>query len=44
MPLVGRADAAYTFIHVRDLVRAIAAAVERPAVGDTIFVGPPGSR
>jgi nucleoside-diphosphate-sugar epimerase len=41
MPLVGRADAAYTFIHVRDLVRAIAAAVERPAVGDTIFAGHP---
>jgi nucleoside-diphosphate-sugar epimerase len=41
MPLVGRADAAYTFIHVHDLVRAIAAAVDRPAVGDTIFAGHP---
>jgi nucleoside-diphosphate-sugar epimerase len=39
LPLVGRTDAAYTFIHVRDLVRAIAAAIERPAVGDTIFAG-----
>jgi nucleoside-diphosphate-sugar epimerase len=41
MPLVGRPDAAYTFIHVRDLVRAIAAAIETPARGDTIFVGHP---
>jgi nucleoside-diphosphate-sugar epimerase len=41
MPLVGRADAAYTFIHVTDLVRAIAAAIDRPAGGDTIFVGHP---
>jgi nucleoside-diphosphate-sugar epimerase len=39
MPLVGRVDAAYTFIHVRDLVRAIAAAVDRPAAGDTVFAG-----
>jgi nucleoside-diphosphate-sugar epimerase len=39
MPLVGRTDAAYTFIHVHDLVRAIAAAVVHPAVGDTIFAG-----
>ena len=44
MPLVGRAGAAYTFIHVTDLVRAIAAALDRPAGGDgddTIFVGHP---
>jgi nucleoside-diphosphate-sugar epimerase len=41
MPLVGRADAAYTFIHVTDLVRAIAAAIDRGAGGDTIFVGHP---
>lgn len=41
MPLVGRADAAYTFVHVRDLVRAIAAAVDHPASGETIFVGHP---
>jgi nucleoside-diphosphate-sugar epimerase len=39
MPLVGRTDAAYSFIHVHDLVRAIAAAVDHPAVGDTIFAG-----
>ena len=41
MPLVGRVDAAYTFIHVRDLVRAIAAAVDRPAPGNTVFAGHP---
>ena len=41
MPLVGRADAAYMFIHVTDLVRAIAAAIDRPADLDTIFVGHP---
>ena len=34
-------DAAYSFIHVRDLVRAIAAAVDHPAIGETIFVGHP---
>ena len=45
LPLVGRADAAYTFVHVSDLVRAITAAVDRPAAGDapgeTMFVGHP---
>ena len=41
MPLVGRADAAYTFVHVADLVRAIEAAVDRPSTGDTMFVGHP---
>ena len=41
MPLVGRVDAAYTFIHVADLVRAITAAVDHPAAGDTMFVGHP---
>ena len=41
MPLVGRLDAAYTFIHVTDLVRAITAAVDSPAVGETMFVGHP---
>ena len=39
LPLVGRADAAYTFVHVSDLVRAIAAAVDRPAAGEIMFVG-----
>jgi dihydroflavonol-4-reductase len=41
MPLVGRADAAYSFIHVHDLTRAIAAAVDRPATGETMFAGHP---
>lgn len=41
MPLVGRKNAAYTFIHVADLVRAIEAAIDRPVGGDTIFVGHP---
>jgi dihydroflavonol-4-reductase len=39
MPLVGRTDARYTFIHVRDLVRAIVAALDHPATGDTMFAG-----
>ncbi len=38
MPLVGRASATYSVIHVDDLVGAIAAAVERRPEGDTIFV------
>jgi dihydroflavonol-4-reductase len=41
LPLVGRTDAAYTFIHVADLVRVIAAAVDRPAERDILFVGHP---
>jgi dihydroflavonol-4-reductase len=41
MPLVGRIDAAYSFIHIHDLVRAIAAAVDRPTAGDAIFAGHP---
>jgi len=41
LPLVGRAGAAYTMIHVADVVRAIAAAVDAQLTGDTIFVGHP---
>ena len=41
LPLVGRADAAYTFIHIADLVRVITAAADRSAAGDTLFVGHP---
>ena len=41
LPLVGRAAAAYTFVHVRDVVRAIAAAVDAAAVGEILFVGHP---
>jgi nucleoside-diphosphate-sugar epimerase len=39
LPLVGRVDAAYTFVHVTDVVRSIAAAIDRPASGETVFVG-----
>ena len=38
LPLVGRAGAAYAFIHVDDVVRAIVSAVERIDVGGAIFV------
>ena len=41
LPLVGRRDAAYTFIHVSDLVRAIVAGVERTAAAGTVFAGHP---
>jgi len=41
LPLVGRANAAYTFVHVRDVVRTIVAAIERPVEGVTMFVGHP---
>jgi nucleoside-diphosphate-sugar epimerase len=40
LPIVGRADAAFTFIHVRDVVRAILAAVDVDASGP-MFVGHP---
>jgi nucleoside-diphosphate-sugar epimerase len=39
LPLVGRTDAAYTFIHVADLVRVITAALDHPAKRDVLFVG-----
>jgi nucleoside-diphosphate-sugar epimerase len=38
LPLVGRAGAAYTFIHVGDLVRAITAAIDSDVSG-ALFVG-----
>jgi nucleoside-diphosphate-sugar epimerase len=41
LPLVGRTDAAYTLIHVSDVVRAIAAAIESDVERDAIFVGHP---
>lgn len=41
LPLVGRTDAAYTFIHVADLVRVITAALDRQAEHDILFVGHP---
>ena len=39
LPLIGRADAAYTFVHVRDVVRTIAAAIDAAAAGEILFVG-----
>ncbi|HZR22614.1 MAG TPA: NAD-dependent epimerase/dehydratase family protein [Vicinamibacterales bacterium] len=39
LPLVGRPSAAYTFIHVADVVRAIAAAIDCDVTGETIFLG-----
>ena len=41
LPLVGRADAAYTFVYIDDLVTAILAAVARGPDGATMFVGHP---
>jgi nucleoside-diphosphate-sugar epimerase len=41
LPLVGRRDAAYTFIYVHDVIRAIEAALAGPALQDSVFVGHP---
>ena len=41
LPLVGRAGASYTFVHVSDVVRAIAAAIDTVADREIIFVGHP---
>jgi nucleoside-diphosphate-sugar epimerase len=41
LPLVGRSTAAFTFIEVRDVVRAIVAAVDRRLESETLFVGHP---
>jgi nucleoside-diphosphate-sugar epimerase len=41
MPLVGRRDAAYVFMHVADTVRAIEAAIETRRQGDVMFIGHP---
>jgi dihydroflavonol-4-reductase len=43
LPLIGRPGAAYTVIHVADVVRAIAAAVDADLAGEAIFVGHPAS-
>ena len=40
LPLVGRAGAAYTFIHIADVVRAITAAIDLEVSG-AVFVGHP---
>jgi nucleoside-diphosphate-sugar epimerase len=39
LPLVGRATAAYTVIHVSDLIRAIVAALDSNADRQTVFAG-----
>jgi nucleoside-diphosphate-sugar epimerase len=41
VPLLGNPDAAYTFIHVDDCVRAIVAAIERRLDREVLFVGHP---
>ena len=41
LPLLGRPGAAYTFVHVSDVVRAIDAAMDAHASGDVFFVGHP---
>ena len=41
LPLVGRTDAAYTFVHVNDVVRTIGAAVEASIDREILFVGHP---
>ena len=41
LPLVGRAGAGFTFIHVSDLVRAIDAAIDRETDRGIIFAGHP---
>jgi dihydroflavonol-4-reductase len=41
LPLFGRPGAAYTFVHVSDVVRAIDAAIDRRRDGEIFFVGHP---
>lgn len=41
LPLVGRGDAAYTVVHVGDVVRTIEAALAPGGGNDTLFVGHP---
>ena len=41
LPMIGRADAAYTFVHVGDVVRAIDAAIDAWSYGDIVFVAHP---
>jgi len=38
LPLVGRPDAAYAFVHVDDVVRAVVAAVDKTAISGPVFV------
>ena len=39
LPNIGYSSAAYTFVYIPDLVRAIASAVDRGSSGDVLFVG-----
>jgi nucleoside-diphosphate-sugar epimerase len=39
LPLVGNPAAAYTFVYIDDLVRAVLAAVDRRLRGEVIFLG-----
>lgn len=41
LPMIGRPDATYTFVHVGDVVRAIDAAIDVQLDGDIVFVGHP---
>ena len=41
LPNIGRRSAAYTFVYISDVVRAIAAAADQGASGDVLFVGHP---
>jgi nucleoside-diphosphate-sugar epimerase len=41
LPIIGRRDAAYTFVHVSDVSRAIGAAIDGSADGQVFFVGHP---
>ena len=41
LPLVGREGAAYTFVHVSDMVRAVVAAIDTAADREILFVGHP---
>jgi nucleoside-diphosphate-sugar epimerase len=41
LPLIGRADAAYSFVHVHDVVRTIGAAIDAPVRDEVLFVGHP---
>ena len=41
VPVVGRPGAAYTFVYIPDVVRAIEAALDKASVGGTFFVGHP---
>jgi nucleoside-diphosphate-sugar epimerase len=41
LPRLGTADAAYSFLYIDDMVRALEAAIDQPSVGRTLFVAHP---